>query len=231
MLACNNGKSRYVRSRLLDERLSMAKRGLKGLYKAVIFDLAGSLVHVNSYADYELLNKIIRTLLEKDPPLESDTTDETLDLMRVGSSKLQKLNIDELKSRLAEETQLALNEKIFEAIKKLKRHSFKVSLLTNNDCWAKSRSQSVLEDFQNVDANPVDTNQNQVVSRKDQSEVYEKMLENLQIQPTACILVDHLLSNLRSAEQTGITAIFVDKSQECPEAIQQLEALLNIQLH
>jgi hypothetical protein len=69
MLTSSNEKSRYVRSRLLDERLSMAKRGLKGLYKAVVFDAGGSLVNLNRYSDCELLNRIgkLRTIILYNP--------------------------------------------------------------------------------------------------------------------------------------------------------------------
>lgn len=57
------GKNRTVQSRLLDERLSMSKRGLRALYKMVIFDLSGTLVNLSSYEEYEQLNGIGRHLL------------------------------------------------------------------------------------------------------------------------------------------------------------------------
>jgi hypothetical protein len=103
----------------------MAKRGLKGLYKLLIFDLGGSLVNLDSYDDYKLLNEtgiflsryspeykcvgLVQSLVEKQASAVSELDHESgLDLIRVGVQKLQKLNIDELRNRLVEDGSLTM---------------------------------------------------------------------------------------------------------------------------
>ncbi|KAI6184610.1 Acyl-CoA dehydrogenase family member 10 isoform X2 [Aphelenchoides bicaudatus] len=221
MLACNSGKSRIVRSRLLDERLSMAKRGLRGLYKTIIFDVAGTLVNISNHLEYERLNKIVKELTTSQTILpEQDSTE--VDLMRAGQSTVHKLNMEEFEKQLLAES-LVKNSEICTAIKLLKKNGYRVALLINNDMWAKSRS-SILEESQNlIDAEPATPNN----QKKSHSEVYEMILSKFQTPPASCILVDKLLANLRSAERLGITAIHIEDHES---AVCQLESLLNISL-
>ncbi|KAI6177920.1 hypothetical protein M3Y99_01975600 [Aphelenchoides fujianensis] len=237
MLAYNT----YGRNRLLDERLSMARRGLKNLFKAVVFEISGAVVHLRHVDEYdrltELLSQNIESRLFEQRSIEVDEEEDVpqvvdefafLHVIRIGSPKTQKVEVNRMEALLTAEGALRTDGRMFDAIRKLVSHGFKVALLADGS--RSTRNPAVMEETQNLEGVTDAFDTCKVTPRKAQAEIYQSVLGKLGLLAAECIYVGHWASQIRGVERVGITGIQV-VNEDSGTAISTLEQLLNLQLH
>ncbi|KAI6196494.1 hypothetical protein M3Y94_01116200 [Aphelenchoides besseyi] len=204
MLTCNG----YGRTRLLEERLSMARRGLKNLYKATIFEFCGTVMS-----------------LEQIHNSTNVDDSECIDLLRIGSPNVQKTEISQFESMFRADPSLSMNQDIWTTIRKLKSHGFRVVFLIRSGYYRPS----VIKETQNLES-VESTEKCQIAPRKLQNEIYEEILGKLGLLAAECIYVGDMISQVRGVERFGITGVQI-MNQDSASAIQTLEHLLKVDLH
>ncbi|KAI6234041.1 HAD family phosphatase [Aphelenchoides fujianensis] len=237
MLAYNT----YGRNRLLDERLSMARRGLKNLFKAVVFQINGAVVHLRHVDEYDRLNQLLSQNIESrlfeqrsievdEEDAEAQVVDETafLHVIRIGSPKIQKVEVNRMEALLTAEGSLPTDGRMFDAIRKLASHGFKIALLADGS--RSTRNPAVMEETQNLEGAAESFDTCKVTPRKAQAEIYQSVLDKLGLLAAESIYVGPLASQVRGVERVGITGIQV-VNEDSGTAISTLEQLLNIELH
>ncbi|KAI6175252.1 HAD family phosphatase [Aphelenchoides fujianensis] len=236
MLAYNT----YGRNRLLNERLSMARRGLKNLFKAVVFEISGAVVHLRHVDEYDRLNQLLSQNLESrlfeqrsikvnEEEAGPEVVDESIfvHVIRIGNPKIQKVEVNRMEALLTAEGALPTDSRMFDAIRKLAFHGFKVVLLADGSRL--TRNPAVMEETQNLEGGD-SFDICKVTLRKAQAEIYQSVLDKLGLLAAECVCVTHLASHIRGVERVGITGIQV-VNEDSKTAVSTLEQLLNLQLH
>jgi len=118
---------------------------------------------------------------------------------------------------------------VIEALRRIKKASFKTGCITNNVPANTSDSREgralyareIMEMFDHL------IESSKIGIRKPNPRIYEMMCEELSVEPDACIYLDDLGMNLKPAKAMGMATIKVESG---PQAIAELEKLLGLKL-
>lgn len=115
---------------------------------------------------------------------------------------------------------ITVRPQVVEAIRAYRKQGFQVAALTNN--WPTTAKlqfafESLVQEFD------VFVESWRVGARKPELPIYERVLAELQVEPTACIFLDDLGENLKPARAMGMRTI---KVSDIDEALEELQNLL-----
>ena len=212
-------------------------------YKAVLFDLGGVVLGspLHAIADYErelgiapnFINRVVASTapgggwarLERgDTSMEEFFGAFEHDCREAG----EEISAREMMLRMNEATKPRAS--MLRAIKRLRAAKFRVAALTNN--WATPDGVN--------DAGPTDSGtaalreyfdifvESSVEGlRKPDPKIYTLTCDRLGVEPSACVFLDDIGSNLKTARAMGIATIKVDTPED---ALRELESLLGLSL-
>ena len=115
---------------------------------------------------------------------------------------------------------ITVRPQVVDTIRRYREEGFKVAALTNN--WPTTAElQFAFEAL--VNEFDVFVESWRVGARKPELPIYQKVLDDLQVEPSACIFLDDLGENLKPPRAMGMTTI---KVSDIDEALQELNTLL-----
>ena len=201
--------------------------------KALIFDLGGVVLespfHVmklfarESHIDPNQLVRILNYSSAESPwaKLErGEITRETFGEAIETEAKGEGLSFSGIGILEAFDKHITVRNQALEAIRKYRAQGFKVAALTN--IWPTNDTLHVAFDML-VSEFDVFVESWRVGARKPELPIYERVLAELQVEPTACIFLDDLGENLKPARAMGMRTI---KVSDIDESLEELQSLL-----
>ncbi|KAI6184611.1 Bifunctional epoxide hydrolase 2 [Aphelenchoides bicaudatus] len=200
--------------------------------KAVVFDMGGVLVkfkHYDKFLDFMKAAKDDVEKREKFMAFEKGTVSAESLLSVLDEVFKPEVELDDLENAVFSRFMGERDEHIYSAIENLKKNGIKVGLLTNNGYWTDLKQRSTILDgcyelFDEV------VESCRVNCRKPEKEIYQIMLNKLQLQPHECVFIDDLEHNVKAAEALGFTGITLT-DQDGKAVVDKLEKIINLKLY
>jgi glucose-1-phosphatase len=198
--------------------------------KAVIFDVGGVLLRTEDRGPREQMAKRLGltyddlSTLVFDSELAAKSTIGEVDEIEVWNHVQEKFGLSQEEMDHFRHNFWAgdrLDLELIDFIRSL-RNNYRVGLLSN--AWTGTRA-SLTDRFSFLDAFDVSIFSAEVGLKKPEPEIYEMILEQLEVEPSEAVFVDDFAENITAARQLGMHAVHF-KSRE--QVIGEIKGLLGL---
>tara|TARA_B100000315_G_C14333456_1_gene476299 strand:- start:13 stop:621 length:609 start_codon:yes stop_codon:yes gene_type:complete len=193
--------------------------------KAIIFDMGGVILNAKIESAYEILSKnlgiekttfdAVRNKYIKDAQKGEISTDDFLDKI-CSELNLEKSNLKKLWEQAYSEV-MVLDQKVLDLAKSLKATGYKIALITNTiEIHSNiNKSRGIYNEF-----NPAILS-TEAHMLKPNKEIYQLMLERLNLQPSECIFIDDREEHILPATELGIPSILFKNLSQLKDSLKE----------
>jgi len=196
------------------------------LIKAIIFDFGGVIAQEASPFIYESISHEVNLnkdeVKERMKPFtikfqkrEIEETDYWTSIAKALNSVFPDKIKDIFLKVFAEHSNL--NPEVVDLVKKLKKNNYKVAILSNQILGEPNYSLKEVKDLFDVVVISFE-----VGMRKPDDEIYNYIVEKLQVRPDECIFIDNREVNLPPAQNMGMKTILFESSEQLEKELEKM---------